>query len=1661
MERTISGLARWIALALLILWLPCTIAAEAKPEDSEPAKRSDKNANNDKGGQLRQANPANKRPAQRKPMAVPQGPLRLNIQVQGGRAVVVPNPGGSQPGEGVDDVVIFARDRDAEQLLKKAAGFLDEKRYSEAARALGAIIEAPEDFFYQPQADLSLHKSIKVEAERLLGSLPAEGRQAYELQFGSQAEELLNEALADRDWNKLADVSRRFFHTQAGYRATYLLGLYHLDQGRPLAAGLCLERLKRAADSSAKLEPNLSLQLATAWLRAGQSDKARQALQGLPASAGNEPLTIAGKKVRLFDRDSQALGWLEEHVGGPPLDQHSGSPQWTMFRGNPARNGATVGGAPLLDGEGDSWSISNVEDAGIEKLIQNLRQTYQDANFSALPAFHPLAVDGIVLMRTINTLLAVDFATGKRLWNIPVDENWGEVTDLHGAIAQQGNSSQIVALLDQRLWDDATYGCLSSDGRNVFSIEDLNFNLSGAGTQPRMVVLPNGRRLPAPSWPRNFNRLSAHDIHTGKLKWELGGPRGEYELPMAGAFFLGPPLPLLDVAYAIAEVGGEIRVTAIDARTGEIQWGQQLAVVELDVLQDPARRFSGVSPSYADGVLICPTGSGAIVALDLSTRSLLWGYRYQNNTAAQPTMIGRRIGAMMMFSGRPREENDRWMDSAATIAGGRVIVTPIESGEIHCLDLLDGKLLWKKPRGDSLYVAGVYDNRVVVVGRTGVEALRLEDGQPAWPAKLGFASGSAPSGRGFLSADRYYLPLSSAEVISIDLREGKLLERSRSRKSRVPGNLICYQGKVLSQNVESLETFYELDALKAQVAAALEANPDDPQALAQRGALALHNGDAAAAIGDLRRAYEIAPNERTRDLLIDAVFEGLTSDFARYVDLGKKLEQLISTPEEKSRFVRLMAQGLHRQGDHKGALELYLKLADESLGPLSVERLGESRRARRDRWAQAGLAALYSALSPQERTEVDARIMAEMEEALQQDGVEPLQRFIRFFGFHPASHKAKDRLAQRLATAGGWLSAELLWRQVAHSADAPLCRQAAVRLALVMKSAGRPEAAAVYCRRLSGELADVVCLDGKTGRQWTQELIADPAIRRHYLGEEFWPTGRVIKERDERQTPTVRYFPAEFSGPSELFPLEMTIEMSQDRQTIVGRDGNGQERWKASLGDAVMRHNLNPSVLQARAVGNLVVVSLGGQILAIDTLAAGPAGMTRVLWSQEIGDSIPGLTNQVGVHVRQMELPWGQHRNLVSDGFGRPVGVLGQLGDSLCCLQRGREILAVDPLTGDTLWARGEIEPASEVFGDEQYLFIVPPNAAEALVVSALDGSDVGRRPIPPFNQRVLSLGRRLVSWQSVDGKHVFQMTDLWEQKQLWRHEFPGNSKAYQVDQQLLGVVDPKGRFVAIDLADGHFVVDSPIEAESALLDIYLLASRNRLLLFTNRPWPSNQDGVSVQAVPGMLNNPLLTGMAYGFDRQSGKLLWQTKIEKQGLTLDQPRELPVLVFASRIYERQGGQGPVNTEPYTSVMCLDKRTGAIAYQERIKGHIGMFEVAAEPDERIVALKLLRHTVRMKFTEEPPEANDEGDAAGKLKTEGAPTGKDTKAAAPENKPATPERDPQATEANTGDADIQVELPAPGPGDQSGLRPPGGPIRLEPAHWFRSVQYQENLG
>jgi hypothetical protein len=139
-----------------------------------------------------------------------------------------------------------------------------------------------------------------------------------------------------------------------------------------------------------------------------------------------------------------------------------------------------------------------------------------------------------------------------------------------------------------------------------------------------------------------------------------------------------------------------------------------------------------------------------------------------------------------------------------------VVFTAADDDSIHCLRLRDGKLLWQTARKDDLYLAGVHDGKVLLVGAQSCRALRLADGQPLWSVAIG-----VPSGQGVAIGDSCYLvPLQRSArtrqpgICALDLKRGARLGEVCAAEA--PGNLLFCKAGLVSQQPLGIAVYPEL-----------------------------------------------------------------------------------------------------------------------------------------------------------------------------------------------------------------------------------------------------------------------------------------------------------------------------------------------------------------------------------------------------------------------------------------------------------------------------------------------------------------------------------------------------------------------------------------------------------------------------------------------------------------------------------------------------------------------------------------------------------------------------------------------------------------------------------------------------------------------------------
>jgi hypothetical protein len=261
--------------------------------------------------------------------------------------------------------------------------------------------------------------------------------------------------------------------------------------------------------------------------------------------------------------------------------------------------------------------------------------------------------------------------------------------------------------------------------------------------------------------------------------------------------------------------------------------------------------------------------------------------------------------------------------------------------------------------------------------------------------------------------------------------------------------------------------------------------------------------------------------------------------------------------------------------------------------------------------------------------------------------------------------------------------------------------------------------------------------------------------------------------------------------------------------------------------------------------GHLLVVSSGEKIMAIDLLGPSQAASGNVLWEATTIEPFAGLAAQISYpqFVQQSrgfgeygKAKWGH----AQDEAGRPLGWIGPVGPASVVFQAQGELRSVDPLTGELNWLRRDVPPGCVLFGDDELVFALPHQQTEAIVFRAADGKRLGTRSVPPLDEYFEIQGRRILRWstsrpQGGQPQAVLELVDAWKGDAVWTKTFDIDAQVCSVEGEWVGVMDRAGRFELIDIASGDVVLAQDLLADPTLGRIFVLLSRDRVVLVTDR----------------------------------------------------------------------------------------------------------------------------------------------------------------------------------------------------------------------------------
>lgn len=1402
-----------------------------------------------------------------------------------------------------------------------------------------------------------LRKTLFGEARKMLSALPPSALETYELRYGAGARELLQRSASTRDWQGVAEVRRRFFHSRAGLDATGLLAQRAISTGNPLEALRLLEILLShpLLDAAGRDSVELLI-LATRRSAAGPEilgglSSAASAASAESPAAGSEPseaggvpgtdapaspvesadagrerqVTVAGQAITA-PAGEELAGWLAERFAPARPRRLPASGDILMFGSDPGRHENSLGQMPLAL---PRWIARAVDTPSQQRELEDTAEAMISTGDFTPPSWLPIKVGDQVLMRSVGRVYGVDFRSGKVIWQDPWFESAPTTETVDETQILLGNDSGS-SLLKQRVWNDLPYGRMTSDGQRVYVLSDLS-EVRGVAFNPLMGL--QGVR-PTDS---NSNTLLALDIPTeGKLIWKITGGAGE-ENGWGEIFFLGPPLPLGDALYVMAETAGDIVLICLDASTRLERWRQQLVAIEGGSIHgDPIRRVAGATPSYHQGVLVCSTGAGVIVGVDVLDHSLIWALRFERNEAMNQQVMGARrdLSSDQLLQ--------RWWDGTPRIVGDTVFVTPIESDRLFALDLFTGEKRWKEvPRAQrgSRYLAGVRDGTMILVGSDHVRAADARSGQRTWETPAGWLdAGEQIAGVGVFGMQvgpaggdpqpAYFVSTTSDRILAVSLTDGSVLA---TRELQFPGgNLIAVNGQLLCQSATQLAVVHGERSLAQIVAAALEVDPDDFNAIVWQAELLLQQDELEESLSWLRRARAADPDDiHVQNLSIRAMLNALRKDFSTNVGLLPELEKLIDRPADGVELRKLQVRAALESGDQQQAMRRLIELSrlvtdDPTLATLGKLRADDpARQVALDHWLSARVAETHAAADESTRVAIQAAVATHLQSSASATTARIKRLLIHFKGLE-AAQPLVQTLLDRYLQDGDYLAMERLILSAAGATVGTPDRLSPAQLTGLIEA---------YAR--GGLMKDALAL-------WTQIPAGD---RPDGLAAQLGLSDAEVGSLDSPAAVQPWGSQVSVDLPQEAIRIRGNVmgrPMVGKTKRMIGRSFNG---WRVisdinnplGLRDPLgtfypipLDGRKEDSARQAVFSGGLMVAMLPGELVGINLFEATKGQVDPVIWRRSWRND-----GGSGVKPKSDATAFGDqiYRYFINGTNGENAAaelVLGPIvGDSFYVLQGG-ELIAYDAMTAEPRWRNLETPGGGEIVSDGDVVAIVSPAAGKVVRYDCRDGRRLSEQPFEPY-QIWASTDAAVLAYRDLsEASRELVLLDPLEGTPILRQVFDGLSNERRVFGRVVEgthvvTLAATGELLIWDIEAGRQVSDLKLDPIPNLRGLQVLAREDELVILPNTGETSeDRTAVALHTQSGQ-DHVRVDGSVIAVRLATGEKAWQVPLgsDPWGCTLTQASGSPLLLL-SRSKSRYLTTG--SRTKTLDVMAIDTRDG---------------------------------------------------------------------------------------------------------------------------------------
>lgn len=1262
------------------------------------------------------------------------------------------------------------QNQDFVRRLDQAKGFLKTKKWHDAVTILHFLIESETDtFYFDAERELrSLHREV----QNLLNELPEEARRNYRNRYAPHAARELRTALDHQNEEDLRQVAEVYLPTDEGRRATYLAAVQLHDQGQLVAAAREFAHLARTSEDIIN--------------RVRWAELAAMNLVDEGATSFLEKLVSEFNLSRERFTNSEPIGNLT--APRVPVDATQLVHQ---FREMPREIAPQF--VPL-------WSQRTVDRYLIEEQIRHLFHDLTEVNRAIVPTSQFLLHRSLIAFRTLSGLEVRNSETGKLVWETRsrlslearlANPPEGEEVDPYyrGRVPEQHPVTSL-------LLRDSISGSLTTDGRHLFAIENneiLSNTSRGYAWQRRM----NHETSADEKW--ETNEIVAYDFNSGRIRWRLGGKVLEdpFSRPLAGTFFLGPPVSDGNDLYVTGEQAGTISLHALDANTGDVLWSQEIAHASRSVADDQVRRFWPCYPAIQDGVIVCPTACGWLVAVEQSSHKLLWAVRYSPRQSKKQGPRG-EISIQAL-----QDLNRRWMTTPPQIIDEKVLVTPVElpnefgfeQTSTFCYDLMTGRLLWQQDKGDGLYLAGIAGQHAIFVGHSSIVARNLEAaGQLVWKTSLDKIDGQ-PSGRSLILNQQLLVPVAGNRLAIFDLNSGDQISSSRLVSQDIElGHLSYHQGRLYSHSIFNTAAFpihpltlAERDQMNRSIAGELIAI----ESLCSNSKF----NEALDAMQNLRSSaiYQSATlQERSRieQLEWNSMEQIVLSGGEASQETLFAMQTLAESSEELARYQRLAADQMIIADDWEGALRSLLALLKQS--PTDQRFYEGTRTLSVDAWVGGRLQDLYLSGDQARRSNMETAIQLEEGPLRAQLA---LNRLSRVFQCLPWGAQLEFELAEAAISRNQLSEALVHLQRITAMQDKTSVVTAWLKMAELLTQLNANSDARRCCEQVL-RLPPFTLEQGRESHELAKNRIAEFSARHDskLINTEWGDTWEAVRTGTQSHDPAWKVV-TPYGTPFDFLRDSRFLYQTQHLRLRLEKQRSGEYVWSLPLRSlSNMTHNSQVGIYQA---GPLSYVVHRGAVHALQVADR------RIAWT-----FTPNLTASA---ARKLRSPANRETSLFKNltafrnlsqlaSYSAPTGLLLAANEN-CVLIIDDALRALDPLSGEFLWSDSSAMNRTTAFALSQQFLICQQDQVQ--LVRALDGKPTGT-PLPEqfsteclqiMNDECLTLSQN----EAAEAPWTLSRGTIQQPDANWSLDIAAESWCVKFDEETFACVKPDGELSLLD----------------------------------------------------------------------------------------------------------------------------------------------------------------------------------------------------------------------------------------------------------------------